>query len=357
MGVIGDLGSGPDIVGVDLGIGVVKIIVAGVGADDPASLLHKFGGFPVVAHPVLDDEMAGERAAGQALVVDDDLLALFRQVVPRLEHKPTLQFLLIFQALLPDAPLAVRAAPPVELQGFVPADVDIGAGEEVRHLVQNVQQEPEGVFPPGAEQVGEDAAGVQHPVVIGVLRFRQAAPLKAFPPAAELGISCQHGAGVAGDLDLWDDLDAQGSGVVHHLANLVLGIIAAVVLCLGNIAEIRAAPPAAHLGQAGIFFDFQPPALVVGQVPVHGVQTAQGRGIQKRKNIRQLHIVAADIQHEAQIGGVFPFHGVSSFPWGCDAPIIKQPQPEYKCREVFTFPPNGSIMEVKPSGRDCRHGL
>ena len=328
LGVSGDIGGAPNIVDIDGGIGVVKVVVLHLGADDAAAVFQELAGFLFIAQPLLDDEVLGQQSPGQAVVVDDCLLSLLGQVFPNLQHQGPLQRLLIFQPLLPDAPLAVRAPPPMLLQSLVPADVDIGGGEQIRHLVQNVLQKPYRFLLSGADQVGEDAADVQHLIVIGRLDFRLHPVFQDGSPAAELGIGGQHGAGVAGNVHLRDDLNAPFQGVGHHLANLRLGVIAAVVLRFGDISEIGVCPPGAHLGELGVFLDFHTPALIVGQVPVQGVQAAHRGGVDELENILQGHEVAADIQHKTEIG-TMGFHRVPSFPQS-DATIIHNPHWENK---------------------------
>ena len=123
---------------IDIGIGVVVVIVVGLGADDGAAAFQEFPGLLLHAQPLLHNEVFRQQAACQAVVVDDGALALPGQILANLQHQPALQILFILQPQLPDTAAAVRAAPPVELQGLVPADVDIGGGEQLGQLVQNV---------------------------------------------------------------------------------------------------------------------------------------------------------------------------------------------------------------------------
>ena len=218
-----------------------------------------------------------------------------------MQHQPPLQRLFIRQALLPDAPLAVRAAPPVEFDGLVAADVDIGPWEELCHLIQNVLQKPEGFLLAGADQVGENAGNGYNFIGIGHVDLPEHSLLEHLPAAAELGIGGQHGAGMAGDFDFRHNVNAPLPGIGYHLAGLLLGVEAAVVLRFRHIAEKGIAPARADFRQGGIFLDFNPPALVVGEVPVHRVQAADRSGINELENVLNGHIVPAHIQHKAQI--------------------------------------------------------
>ena len=115
---------------------------------------------------------------------------------------------------------------------------------------------------------------------------------------------------MAGNVDFRNDLNAPLPGIGHQGANLLLGVVAAVVLRLGDPPEVGGPPPAPHLGEQGIFPDFHPPTLVVGEMPVHGVHPAQSRSIQKPANILRRYEVTADIQHKAIVG---KRHGDFSF--------------------------------------------
>ena len=80
---------------------------------------------------------------------------------------------------------------------------------------------------------------------------------------------------MAGKVNLGDNLDAAGSRIFHNLAKLRLGVVAAVadsVVGIEVLAYAGAVPPCSNLREAGVGLDFDPPALVVGEVPVQAVE-------------------------------------------------------------------------------------
>lgn len=65
------------------------------------------------------------------------------------------------------------------------------------------------------------------------------------------------------------------------------------------MAEFRAGPPGADLGQPGIPLDLDPPALIVRQMEVEDVQFVRGHQIQIAQDAFLGHEVPGDVEHEA----------------------------------------------------------
>ena len=92
---------------------------------------------------------------------------------------------------------------------------------------------------------------------------------------------------MAGHLDLGDHRDVQRIGVGHHLADLLLGIEAAVgirilLAAIGTASGIEPLlprldrTPGGNLRQLGIAVDLDAPAAAVGQMPVQAVEFERG---------------------------------------------------------------------------------
>ena len=141
-------------------------------------------------------------------------------------------------------------------------------GEEVADLVEHVLDKLIGLGIAATEDVAVHAPVVAH--------------LVGTAGAAQFGIGgkcCQH---VAGHVYLGDDGDIAVGSILHDVAHLLLGIeatIAHVVVYIGVASHGGTAAPCAHLGQTGIFLDFDVPSLVFGEMPVEAVHVVQRQHI------------------------------------------------------------------------------
>lgn len=91
---------------------------------------------------------------------------------------------------------------------------------------------------------------------------------------------------MAGKLDLGNDVYAALGGIGHHLADFVLRVVAAVgravVFVRGFVmADQRLPALRTDARQFGIAPDLDAPPLVVGQVPVEGVELVQRHDVDK----------------------------------------------------------------------------
>ncbi len=80
---------------------------------------------------------------------------------------------------------------------------------------------------------------------------------------------------MAGKVDFRDDGDAAFGSVLNYVAELLLGVEAAVadaVVGLPVFPDNRTVSPSAYLSEAGISLYLYPPALIVGEVPVESVE-------------------------------------------------------------------------------------
>lgn len=100
--------------------------------------------------------------------------------------------------------------------------------------------------------------------------------------AAEPRIGGQRRQPVPGHLDFGNHLDMALCGVADDLADLLLRVEPAVGLAVVNAlfvlvvaSDERFRTPGPDLGEQRIFFDLDPPALIVGQMPVEFVDLVQ----------------------------------------------------------------------------------
>src|SRR5438067_2017492 len=106
-----------------------------------------------------------------------------------------------------------RGVAPLGLGTLVAADVYEFRGEEIKHLIEDVFEEPEDVVRDPKHVIGDSPRREDLNRLAGV---------------PELGIGRDRGHRMARHLDLWDHRDASIGGVPHDLAHVVLRVEAAV---------------------------------------------------------------------------------------------------------------------------------
>ena len=173
---------------------------------------------------------------------------------------------------------------PLDARALVAADVDVPAREDVEDLLPEVEDHRECRI-----------LEIQHLVEDAERGGRLVPGLRV---VAELGVRGQQGRHVSGELDLGHDRDATVRGVPDQGAELVLAVEPAVRRtvsgCLGGSAGL--APPAGDLGESRIALRLEPPALVVGQMQVEGVELVQGEQVDEPVHIAERHEVPAGVQ-------------------------------------------------------------
>ena len=189
-----------------------------------------------LAAPRHDDGIGGQPAV-EDLVPPDQPPAVLRKETADAVDGVALQLIDRLQPFALHARLTLRALLPRRLGSLVAADVDVFRGEELHHLREHVLEKLEG-------RVVADA---------------EIAARVGFALAREPGIDGQHLLRVAGHLDLGDHRDVQRIGIGHHLADLLLGIVAARSLrvietavfrsAVAPLLPRRAATPRGHFGQ------------------------------------------------------------------------------------------------------------
>ena len=112
---------------------------------------------------------------------------------------------------------------------------------------------------------------------------------------------------MTGHFDLGNDSDVPFGGIGYHFADLVLRVVPAVAaLFVGDrvfveSADLGSGSIAADLGQARVAFDLDTPALVVGQMPVEGVEFARSHPIEVMLDEPYRKEVAADVEMQAAV--------------------------------------------------------
>ena len=149
--------------------------------------------------------------------------------------------------------------------------------------------------------------------------------LVGIPPArgaGEFGVGFDGGGGVAGHFDFGDDVDVVGAGVGDDFADVVLSVVAAEFIgglsgggLGGGLLHGAAAfdegvwgEEGGVLGELGVFFDFDAPAFVIGEVPVEGVHFVVGEEVDIAEDFGLGEEVAGAVEVHAapgEAGGVF----------------------------------------------------
>jgi len=179
--------------------------------------------------------------------------------------------------------------------------MDVGAVKELQHL--------------GQDCLHEGDRGLLH-VQDLFARSPVGQDLNRLVAGSQLRVGGDGGLHVPGHVDLGHHGHVPGLGIGHDLADLILGIEAPMWLAVILGVPARAAdqglgPPGPHLGELGVLADLDPPALVVGQVPVEPVHLVQGQEVDVLQYEFLGHEVAGHVQVHApptEPGLVFDLH-------------------------------------------------
>lgn len=245
--------------------------------------------------PPAHDDRPGRQPALHDLVPADQLPAFRCEVAVDAVGEVGLQLRLVMQPLGRDTGLAVGAGLPAGVLAFVAADVDQLRGKERDDLVEHVFEEFERALLARTEDVVRAADPTRY--FVGFVSV----------PAPQPGVGRQGRERVSGHFDFGDDRDVPLGGIGDDLADLVLRVKAAVPPefegggLLLVAADLGFRTPRPDLGQARVAFDLDAPALVVGQVPVKGVELGGGHAVEVA--LHELHgeKVAADVQVESPV--------------------------------------------------------
>ncbi|MNU93097.1 hypothetical protein D3C71_830290 [compost metagenome] len=223
--------------------------------------------------------------------VPADQLAVVRFQVffQTLEHV-RLQCFLVLQTQFADIGLHLRRILPLVLHCFVATDVDVLAREHLHDFGQDVFQELQR-FIARIEQVRI------HAPVGG--RLRRAIHHTVFRIGGNGGLR------MAGNIHFRHHGDVACGGVGDHVADLLLRIETAVQMRRAVRVDARFASgrtTTADFGQLRVALDFHAPALVIGEMPMEGVELVRCHGVEQRLDLLDALEVAGRVEHEAAPG-------------------------------------------------------
>ena len=200
-----------------------------------------------------------------------------------LVHEPAVKFLGTIQTILLNQSLAVRTVVPGGVIHLIASDMDVFRGEKRRYLL---------------EYVGENLIVLHSGHTEDVVSLSVGADIGHVHRAGHLREDAHQGAAVPGQVYLRDNLDMALGSVFHDLAYLLLSIISAV---------------AVMLCQLRILADLNPPAVVIGQMPVETVELMVGHPVYETEHMVHIVECSGHIQHRTAIavpGSIFHDHGV-----------------------------------------------
>ena len=164
--------------------------------------------------------------------------------------------------------LTLLALLPAGLRTLVTSDVDVFRREELDYFGKNIVDKGKHIV----------IACTKH--IVGNSPY--CPDLIRTACAAKMRIGSQCSLHVARKVNLWDDGDVALSSVVDDVANFVLGIESAIrdaVILAAVVSDDCLFALRANFGQAWIFLDFETPALIVGQMPVHTVHIVESHHV------------------------------------------------------------------------------
>ena len=185
------------------------------------------------------------------------------------------------QAFCLNALLAGRTILPAGLRTFVTTNVEILAREKRHHFANNILQEVEHIF----------LARTHHDILNTPYHSRS--PLLAL--ARKIRISrdgCHH---VARKVDFWN----HGNVALSCISYNVLDFLLCIETAIGRAVTLKAI--ATDRSQLRIFLDFDTPALVLGQVEVHGIHLEHRHQVELLLYILYSNEVTAWIKMESTI--------------------------------------------------------
>ena len=176
-----------------------------------------------------------------------------------------LMVLIILESEFGDLCLAVRTFLPAYLRAFVSTDVYIFGREKFAYFSEDILKELHGLFLSDAENVVGDTPVT--PYFVGTAC------------TSELRISCKRSKHMARKVNLRNYSNALCSCIFQDLLYLVLSEIAAfsvacmvIFIALEDVADDGLVSDGSHFCKAWVFLDLKSPALVVGEVPVEGIE-------------------------------------------------------------------------------------
>ena len=288
------------------------------GDDGVESQFCSLGGTALAGVPAHDGgsgllhELQVGTTGGDTLVPAEEAFALRAHVVRNLLDEVRLQGAVAGETQFLHLLLAEGIAFPLRCGALVAADMDVGVGEDVAELAEDVLCEFHCLGVGHIEDVRRDAAVNPNRGRIGRC-------------AAVFGICGHGGYKMSRHVHLGEHVDVAFGSIGHHLAHFVLGVEIGAVGLAGIGAFAR--PPIVvdhidvrvptvgtcgpHGGKFGVLLDFGTPSLVVGQVPVEDVHLVDGHDVEHLLDFLHAEEVPADVEHKAAVckAGVVGYGG------------------------------------------------
>ena len=245
--------------------------------------------------PVLADHGFIQIVGLERLIPDDQTLALFLEMLCHAVVKIPLEPVYVFQAVIRHALLALRALFPLILGGLVAADVEIGRREQLRHLVQDVEDKLIGCLL--ARAGGTIPVRPVH--VFGYKPAEEPVHLARDFAAAQPVVGRHRCCEMGGHVHFRHNHNVALIGVADDLTDFLLCIESAIGLALHvqrfpavDLGILSFGP---DLGQQRVLFDLNPPALVIRQVPVEYIDFVAEHQVQIALDGRHIPKVAGGI--------------------------------------------------------------
>ena len=279
----------------------IEVAVLAYLDDSPVSFVHRHTSALYAPPGIYHGRTVITGIGDDYLVPSGHLLAELVDDVLDLVHEPAVKFLGTVQTILLNQSLAVRTVVPGGVIHLIASDVDVLRGEKRRYLL---------------EYVGENLIVLHSGHTEDVVSLSVGADIGHVHRAGHLRKDAHQGAAVSGQVYLRDDLDMALGSVFHDLAYLLLSIISAVAvmtLTVGGRTHLIIAPPCALLCQLRILADLNPPAVVIGQMPVETVELMVGHPVYETEHMVHIVECSGHIQHRTAIavpGSIFHDHGV-----------------------------------------------
>ena len=130
----------------------------------------------------------------------------------------------------------------------------------------------------------------------------------------KLWISSHSSLRVTRNIHLWYYFYKAVASVFHDFTSIFLCIVAAVALSVGfgiTPSQHFTLSPCSYFGEFGVFFDFDAPALIFGQVPMEAVHLIGCHHVKDAFHFFLAEEVTTFIKHEttpAKAGSIFNIH-------------------------------------------------
>ena len=229
-------------------------------------------------------------------VPTDDATSFLRKVFARVTDYIALQTLFGgvstfgLQVFLADKGLTLRTLLPTFLGAFVAADVNVGRGEDICHLIEHVVD----------EFVGFRVAGTKHIVRNAPVLAHLVGP----SGASKFGVGGQSGDHVTGQVDFGDYRDVTFGSVAHNVATFLLSVKSAVratVVFAGVMTDHGLSALTPHCREARVALNINAPTLIVGEMPVKAVDVVEGEQVDEAFHAVDRHEVARHVKFHAAV--------------------------------------------------------